>query len=427
MTTDDTAPQVEQDRMAENMARIEALTQRLLQAMGHKRKVDPNLQAPSPDLFMKAGAAWWAEAINNPGKIIESQVEMWGKSLKHYAEAHQALAKGPMKTPEDKGPKDRRFANPMWDTHPYFNFIKQQYLLQAEAVHKTVGSLENLDARERKRIEFFAGQIVDMLAPTNFLSTNPDALERALATDGESLVQGLENLVRDIEANDGELLVTLADRGAFKVGENLGTTPGSVVFRNRMFELIQYKPTTEKVHETPLVIFPPWINKFYILDLKAQNSLIKWIVDQGFTLFVVSWKNPDPSYRDVGMDTYVEEGYLAAIEQVKEITGQAKVNAVGYCIAGTTLSLTLGLLKKRGDASVNSATFFTTLTDFSDQGEVGVFLNDDFIDGIEREVNGKRHSQQLLHVAHVFLPAVQRPDLWPGDPQLHAGRGAAGL
>ncbi len=248
-----------------------------------------------------------------------------------------------------------------------------------------VGSLDHLEPADRKRVEYFSKQIVDMFSPTNFLGTNPEALSKAVETDGQSLVQGLENLVRDIEASNGDLLVTLADREAFHVGKNIATSPGAVVYRNRMLELIQYAPTTEKVHKTPLVIFPPWINKFYILDLKPQNSLVKWIVDQGFTLFVVSWVNPDPSYRDVGMDDYIRDGYIRALAEVRRITGEKKVNAVGYCIAGTTLALTLAHLRKAGDTSVNSATFFTTLTDFSDQGEVGVFLNDDFVDGIERQ------------------------------------------
>ncbi len=193
-------------------------------------------------------------------------------------------------------------------------------------------------------------------------------------------------MLADIEAHDGDLVVTLADRDAFEVGGNIGTTPGEVVFRNHLFELIQYAPTTDKVHATPLILFPPWINKFYILDLKPQNSLIKWVVDQGYTLFVVSWVNPDASYRETSMTDYVEDGYLTAIAQVKEICGVKKVNAIGYCIAGTTLSLTMALMKKRGDTSLNAATLFTTLTDFSDQGEVGVFLDDGFVDGIEAEV-----------------------------------------
>ena len=196
-----------------------------------------------------------------------------------------------------------------------------------------------------------------------------------------------KNLVRDVEANKGELQVTLADKEAFKLGQNLATTPGKVVFRNHLFELIQYSPTTEQVYRTPLVIFPPWINKYYVMDLKPQNSLIKWIVDQGYTLFVVSWVNPDASYSDIGMDDYVGDGYLEAIRVAREITGEPQVNAIGYCIAGTTLALTLALMNKRKDKSVRAATFFTTLTDFSNRGEVGVFLEDDFVDGIEAECN----------------------------------------
>jgi polyhydroxyalkanoate synthase subunit PhaC len=261
--------------------------------------------------------------------------------------------------------------------------------MSSQAMEQVISDLEHLDPKDKKRVEYFGRQIIDMFAPTNFLGTNPEALAKAVETDGESLVKGLENLVRDIEANDGELLVTLADRDAFQVGENLATTEGAVVYRNRMFELIQYAPSTEQVYRTPLIIFPPWINKFYILDLKPQNSLIKWIVDQGYTLFVVSWVNPDPSYADVGLDTYIEEGYLEALDQVKAISGEKKVNVIGYCIAGTTLALTLALMQRRKDRSIRSATFFTTLTDFEDQGEIGVFLNDDFVAGIEAEVNEK--------------------------------------
>ena len=228
-----------------------------------------------------------------------------------------------------------------------------------------------------------------MMSPTNFLGTNPDALEKAVATEGESLVRGLENLVADIEANHGEMVVRLADESAFELGENIATSPGEVVYRNRMMELIQYAPATEEVYTTPLIIFPPWINKFYILDLKTQNSLIKWITEQGYTLFVVSWVNPDASFADTGMEDYVEEGFLTAIREVKAITKQKQVNTVGYCIAGTTLHMVLSLLKKRGDTSIKSATFFTALTDFGEQGEFTPFLQDDFIDGIEQEVAEK--------------------------------------
>ncbi|WP_136645870.1 alpha/beta hydrolase [Tabrizicola sp. YIM 78059] len=388
MTTEEKTPDSPEARTARlnaNLARVEELSKRLTAALTRRRHVDPALHGPAPDVYMKAAAAWLAEMMQNPAKMVEHQVNYWGKTLKHYVEAQQTLAKGEFRAPPDPGPRDRRFSNPLWDTHPFFNYLKQQYLLNAEAISTAVGDLETLSPEDRRRVEYFTRQIVDMFSPTNFLGTNPEALERAVETDGESLVQGLENLVRDIEANQGDLLVTLADREAFKVGENLATTPGAVVYRNRMLELIQYEPTTEKVHKTPLLIFPPWINKFYILDLKPANSLIKWIVDQGFTLFVVSWVNPDASYAGTGMDDYIRDGYLRAMAEVRRITGEKQINAVGYCIAGTTLALTLAHLNKAGDKTVKSATFLTTLTDFSDPGEVGVFLNDDFVDGIERQ------------------------------------------
>ena len=376
-------------KLEANLSHLDTLTKRLTAAMAHKREVPQSLQGPSQDLYLKATGAYLTEMVQNPAKIWEQQIGFWGKTVKHYIEASQGLAQGKLVAPPDLGPKDRRFSNPLWDTHPYFNFIKQQYLMNAEAVQSAVAGLEGIEGREKKRLQYFSRQIVDMLSPTNFLGTNPDALERAVATEGQSLIDGMENLIADLERNDGDLVVTLSDQAAFHVGENLATTPGDVVFRNQLFELIQYRPSTETVHDIPLIIFPPWINKFYVLDLKPQNSLIKWIVDQGFTLFVVSWINPGPSYRDTTMTDYVENGFLAAFEQVKSICGVRQVNAVGYCIAGTTLALTLGLLSQRQQTPVNAATLFTTLTDFSDPGEVGVFLDDDFVDGIEAESMAK--------------------------------------
>ncbi len=386
MTTETKDSDVRLDRLNANLVKVEELSKRLTAALTQRKTADPALHGPSQDVYLKAAAAYVAEMMQNPSKILEHQISYWGKSLKHYVEAQQALSKGELKAPPDPGPSDKRFANPLWETHPFFNYLKQQYLLNSAAITDAVSGLETLDPGDKKRVEYFSRQIVDMFSPTNFLGTNPDALERAVETDGESLVLGLENLVRDIEANRGDLMVTLADKQAFRVGENIATTPGAVVYRNKMLELIQYMPTTPTVHQTPILIFPPWINKFYILDLKPQNSLIKWIVDQGFTLFVVSWVNPDASYADVGMDDYIRDGYIRAMAEVRRITGEKQINAVGYCIAGTTLSLTLAHLQKAGDTSAKSATFFTTLTDFSDQGEVGVFLNDDFVDGIERQV-----------------------------------------
>jgi len=374
------------ERLNENLTKVEELSKRLVKALGSRQAGDAGMQGPGRDLYLKAGVAYWQELMNNPAKLMEHQVQYWGKALAHFVEAQQELAKGRLAAPEDDTPDDKRFSNPLWRTHPYFNFVKHQYLLSSEAIRQAVRDLEGLEARDKQRVEFFASQMIDLFSPTNYFATNPDALERAIETEGESLVQGLENLVRDIESHHGDLLPTLADPDAFKVGGNIATTEGSVVFRNEMMELIQYAPATDTVHRAPLIVFPPWINKFYILDLKEKNSLVKWIVDRGYTLFVVSWKNPDASHADTGLGDYIEKGYLEAVEVAKAITGEAQVNAIGYCIAGTTLGLTLALMRKRGDTSIKSATFFTTLTDFANHGEFTPFLDDDFIDAIERHV-----------------------------------------
>jgi len=374
-------------QLNENLARIEDLSARLIAALAHKKPVRPSLQAPGYDLYMKAANAWMAQAMADPTKMMEQQISFWSDTLRHATQTQEEA--------QVAGAGDKRFAGPLWEANPYYKYVRAQYLAGRDAMAAAVNDLEGVDESDKERLAYFAGQIMDLYAPTNFLATNPQAMARAVETEGQSLVDGLENMVRDLEAHDGELLVTLSDPNAFEVGKDLATSEGAVVFRNKMFELIQYAPRTEKVHTTPLIIFPPWINKFYVLDLKEKNSLIRWITEQGFTLFVVSWVNPDASYHDVGVDDYIEAGFIAAIEEVKAICGVKKVNVTGYCIGGTTLALTLAMLAKRGDASVKSATFFTTLTDFSEPGEVGVFLNDDFVDGIEAEVAEKGYLDSL--------------------------------
>ena len=384
--TEKNAADVSADRLSDNLQKMEALSKRLVNAMADKRDIDAALKGPGQDLYTKAAAAYMAEMMANPSKIIEQQVSFWGKSLQQFMQAQQNMS-GAGETPSRNSPTDPRFKNQLWETNPYFNYVKQQYLLSSAAIEDAVNGLDDLNDADKRRISFFSRQMIDMMSPTNFLATNPDALAKAAETEGQSLVDGLENLVRDIEAGKGELAVTLSDPDAFEVGVNLATSPGDVVFQNRMFQLIQYAPKTEKVHKTPLIIFPPWINKFYILDLKEKNSLIKWLTEQGFTLFVVSWVNPDATYADVGLDTYMTEGFITAIDQVKQITGENQVNAVGYCIAGTMLSITMAHMAKTGDKSVRSATFFTTIADFEDPGEMGVFLEEDFLRGIEEEVD----------------------------------------
>ncbi|WP_272833753.1 class I poly(R)-hydroxyalkanoic acid synthase [Paracoccus fistulariae] len=396
-------------RLAENIERIEALSHRLMAAFTSRGLPNPGVEGPGPELFMTATNAWMKTITEQPGRMIEQQVNFWGQTLKNYANAQSAMAKGRFNLPEDdeesRGRKDKRFANELWQTHPYFKLVKNQYHTNVRALKDAAEALDLSDEVARRRIDWLTNQIIDMISPTNFLATNPDALEKAVATEGESLVKGLENLVQDVEASGGEMVVSLADRDAFTVGENIGNSEGMVVHRTPLFELIQYKPTTDEVYEMPLLILPPWINKFYILDLKPQNSLIRHMVGQGYTVFIVSWKNPDSSYSEVGIEEYIA-AYLDAMDVVRERTGQKKLNAVGYCIAGTTLSLALALMQKRGDDRVNSATLFTTLTDFSDQGEFVTFLQDDFVSGIAEEVS--RHGlmrAQLMSRTMSFLRA----------------------
>ena len=239
MTTKETDNPDRLEVLNANLAKIEDLSQRLIGALSQKKTVNPGLQGPGQDLYMKAASAYMAEMMSHPSKMLEHQVGYWGKALKHYIEAQENLAKWKLAPPEDTGPSDRRFSNPLWDEHPYFNFIKQQYLFSADAISQATQDLEGLDDTDRKRVKYFTQQIIDMMSPPNFFGTNPEALAKAAETDGQSLVDGLENRVRDIEASNGELLVTLADKNAFEVGKNIGTSEGSVVFRNELFELIQ--------------------------------------------------------------------------------------------------------------------------------------------------------------------------------------------
>lgn len=374
------------ERLKENMERVDQLSKKMVEIMANRKGHNPGLDGPNQELFARAATSYWAELLQNPAKLMEKQVEFWGKSVLNFAEAQKVLAAQGHDDTVPQTSQDRRFGNPMWETNPYFSFVKHQYLTNAEAIREAVAQVDDLDAIDRHRLQYFSDQIINMMAPTNFLPTNPDALEKALETEGTSLIDGLQNLVNDLESNNGELVVRLADETAFEIGGNIATSPGEVVYRNRMMEMIQYHPTTETVHETPIVLFPPWINKFYILDLKTQNSLIKWVTEQGYTLFVVSWVNPNRDYADVSMEDYIEEGFLTAFEKAKEICKVKQINAIGYCIAGTTLSLVLALMKKRGDKSVKSATLFTALTDFSDQGDFTPFLQNDFVDAIVEEI-----------------------------------------
>ena len=253
----------------------------------------------------------------------------------------------PVATPE-KG--DRRFKDEQWEDHFLFDFIKQSYLISARHIHDTVSNVEGLDEQTQKKVNFFTRQYVDALSPSNFAMTNPEVFRETVGSNGQNLVRGLNNLLRDIEQGDGELRIRMTDTEAFELGKNVATTPGKVVFQNDLIQLLQYTPSTPKVAKRPLLIVPPWINKFYILDLREKNSFIKWCVDQGNTVFVISWVNPDEKLAQLGFDAYMRDGVLAAIDAIEQQTGEKQVNAVGYCLGGTLLAATQALLSATSKA-----------------------------------------------------------------------------
>ncbi|MDB5447944.1 MAG: class poly(R)-hydroxyalkanoic acid synthase, partial [Phenylobacterium sp.] len=282
---------------------------------------------------------------------------------------------------------DRRFAHPEWET-PVFDTVRQGYMAAAKWVEEVVEAFGSSDPIEKRRQAFFSRQMVDALCPANFLGANPVAMKEALETRGESLVRGMQNFVADLERGDGQLAISQTDMTGFKVGENVATAPGKVVFQNELLQLLQFSPSTEQVHEIPVVMITPWINKYYIIDLQPANSMIRWLTQQGFTVFVTSWVNPDESYAETTFEDYMLDGVLTAVGAALKQTGASKVNAVGYCIGGTILACAMAYLAARGDPSaINSATFFAAQQDFSEAGDLTLFATDAFLKEIERQMD----------------------------------------
>jgi polyhydroxyalkanoate synthase len=286
--------------------------------------------------------------------------------------------------------KDKRFLAEEWNQYPYFNFLEQNFLLFEKFWDQTIDEVE-IDTKERKKLEFFTDQYVDLFCPSNFIMTNPEVLKLAFETNGESLWKGFNNLVNDIE--NGKIAQT--DESAFEVGKNLAVTPGAVIFENELIQLIQYTPVTEKVYETPLLIVPPWINKYYVLDLQENNSFVKYFIEQGFTVYIISWKNPKPGMGYLSMDDYVEEGVLKAIEVAENISYSNKINVLGYCIGGTLLSIATSILSSREKPNpINFVTFLASMIDFSDVGPMGNVINEALVRKLE---NGELLNDGVLH------------------------------
>lgn len=341
----------------------------------------------------EAYSHWLAAYSNNPEKAIQDGVDYWQKSMQLSQQAFSSLFAGEgQEQPEaviseEKG--DRRFKHEDWSNKPLFHVIKQSYLMTSEWMRNLVTDVEGLDDHTAAKVKFFTERYLDAMSPTNFAATNPAVIEKIVETKGASLVNGLKNMLEDLEEGQGQLKIRMSDTTAFDLGENIAITPGKVVFQNRMFQLIQYSPSTDTVLKRPLLIIPPWINKFYIMDLQPKNSMLKWMVEQGHTVFVVSWINPDETYRDVRFEDYVTEGVVTAVDAVEQATGESDINAIGYCIGGTLLAIALAYMKAEDDERIKSATFFTTMIDFEESGDLGVFIDEEQITGLEKVMEEK--------------------------------------
>jgi len=349
--------------------------ERSVDSAGKRLKPDPLNAAP---VISKVWMDWWDhpdKAYAAAGAYWTAQAELWTRLTR------RALGDdvSPLIEP-DRG--DRRFRDEAWTDNPVFDYLKQSYLLTARWLKERLDDAEGLDEQERRKLNLLARNCIEALSPSNFAATNPEVIRATLEEDGDNLVRGLENLTRDLERGHGNLLIQQTDMSAFKVGENMAISPGQVVFQNRLFQLVQYAPATEEVHATPLLFVPPWINKFYILDLNERKSMIRWLTERGHTVFLMSWVNPADEHRDETWEHYMSDGVLTAIQKIMEETGEDGVNAVGYCIGGTMLGTVLAYMAAKGYDFVRSATFFTAQFDFSDAGELQAFVDDEVIDTI---------------------------------------------
>ncbi|HMM53978.1 MAG TPA: class I poly(R)-hydroxyalkanoic acid synthase [Candidatus Desulfobacillus sp.] len=352
-----------------------------------QRQMKQGFRAPTDELgIAQAFMDMMAQLLSNPYKLAQAQMNLvwdyfslWQHAMLRFA----GLETQPVATPK-KG--DNRFRDEEWQEHFLFDFIKQSYLIAARHISDTMSSVENASPETVKKAHFFLRKFIYALSPSNFALTNPEVLRETLRSHGQNLLKGFNNLLRDIEEGDGQLRVKMTDPTAFELGRNVAVTPGKVVFQNELIQLLQFNPTTDKQYRRPLLIIPPWINKFYILDLRQSNSFIKWATDQGHTVFVVSWVNPDRRLAEKDFQDYLTEGSLAALDAVCQQSGTDEVNLIGYCLGGTLLGATLGYNAVKKDKRIASATFFVALLDFSIPGELGVFIDEQQVSSLEKKM-----------------------------------------
>jgi polyhydroxyalkanoate synthase len=376
------------------MARIAEQSQRLVADFLQRQATGTGADSTSPSLgdplnIGKAFLEMTARMMSNPAKLVEAQVNLWRDYMHLWQTAAQRLAGHGGEPLIEPRPEDRRFADAAWQENQLFDFIKQSYLLSARWMQSTVNDVDGLDPKTAQKIDFYTRQFVDAMAPSNFVLTNPEVLRKTLESGGENLVKGLENLLGDLERGKGRLQIKMTDPEAFEVGRNIAVTPGKVVFQNDLIQLLQYEPTTPQVAKRPLLIVPPWINKYYILDLREKNSFIRWAVAEGHTVFIISWVNPDDRLARKGFEDYMVEGPLAALEAIEKATGQKQANVIGYCLGGTLLAAALAYMAVKKIDRVASATFFTALVDFAEPGELGVFIDEEQLNALEARMEEK--------------------------------------
>jgi len=344
--------------------------------------------APSPDP-LNIGSAFLemtAKLMANPARLLQAQLGFWQDYMTLWQNTARRMV-GAEADPVIDAPGDRRFKDQSWKDNEVFDFIKQSYLLSARYVQDVVKDVYGLDAKTAQKVDFYSRQFVDAMSPSNFVLTNPEVLRKTAETGGENLIKGLNNLLGDLERGKGQLRIKMTDMDAFKLGDNIAVSPGKVIYQNALMQLIQYTPSTDKVLKRPLLIGPPWINKFYILDLRPKNSFVRWAVSQGHTVFVISWVNPDEKLAEAGFDDYMTLGYLAALDAIEQATGEREVNAIGYCLGGTLLASTLAYMAATGDDRIKTATFFVTMMDFAEAGELGVFIDEEQLQALEEKMN----------------------------------------
>ncbi|MEO3431979.1 class I poly(R)-hydroxyalkanoic acid synthase [Inquilinus sp. CAU 1745] len=376
--------------MARAMSEIAERSRKLVGDFMRRQADERAFRTADPFNVGQAFMDMTARMMADPAKLAQAQMALWRDYAELWQRSAQRMMTGEAAEPViEPARSDKRFKDAAWDENAVFDYIKQSYLLSARWMQSTVREVDGLDDKTARKLDFYTRQFVDAMAPSNFAMTNPEVVRATMESGGENLVRGLENLLDDLERGKGKLAIRMTDTDAFRVGDNIAVTPGKVVYENDLMQLIQYAPATETVARRPLLIIPPWINKYYILDLKPKNSFIKWAVEQGLTVFVVSWVNPGEELAAKTFEDYMIEGLLAALDAVEKATGESEINVIGYCLGGTLLSATLAWMTARGDDRIKSATYFTTMVDFAEAGELGVFIDEEQLDALESKMRKK--------------------------------------